>query len=31
VIGRVAKFDEIPQAIDAMAKRGTTGRTIVML
>ncbi|MBM4381990.1 MAG: zinc-binding dehydrogenase [Deltaproteobacteria bacterium] len=31
VIGRVAKFDEIPREIHALATRATTGRTIVML
>jgi NADPH2:quinone reductase len=31
VVGRVAKFDEIPGAIAALASRETTGRTIVML
>jgi NADPH2:quinone reductase len=31
VIGRVAKFEEIPAAIAALANRETTGRTIVML
>ena len=31
VIGKVASFDEIPQAIDAMAHRRTTGRVIVVL
>jgi NADPH2:quinone reductase len=31
VIGRVAKFDEIPDAISALANRETMGRTIVML
>jgi NADPH2:quinone reductase len=31
VIGRVAKFEEIPDAIASMADRQTTGRTIVML
>ena len=31
VIGRVAKFEEIPREIHALAMRGTTGRTIVML
>jgi NADPH2:quinone reductase len=31
VIGRIAKFEEIPGAIAAMANRETTGRTIVML
>jgi NADPH2:quinone reductase len=31
VIGRIAKFDEIPDAITALASRETTGRTIVML
>ena len=29
VIGRVAKFESIPAEIDAMARRETTGRTIV--
>lgn len=31
VIGRVAKFEQIPEAITALANRETTGRTIVML
>jgi NADPH2:quinone reductase len=31
VIGRVATFDELPDAIDSMAKRGTTGRVIIQL
>jgi NADPH2:quinone reductase len=31
VIGSVAKFEEIPREIHALATRGTTGRTIVML
>jgi NADPH2:quinone reductase len=31
VIGRVAKFEEIPDAIAALANRETTGRTIVLL
>jgi NADPH:quinone reductase len=31
VIGSVIGFDEIPAAIDAMAKRRTTGRTIALL
>jgi hypothetical protein len=31
VIGRIAKFEEIPAAIAAMANRENTGRTIVML
>jgi NADPH2:quinone reductase len=31
VIGRIAKFDEIPREIHALASRETTGRTIVML
>jgi NADPH2:quinone reductase len=31
VVGRVAEFDEIPQAIEAMANRETTGRTIIKL
>ena len=31
VVGRVAKFDEIPREIHALATRATTGRTIVML
>jgi NADPH2:quinone reductase len=29
VIGRVATFDELPQAIHAMGQRGTTGRVII--
>ena len=31
VIGRVAKFEEIPDAIAALANRETTGRTIALL
>ena len=31
VVGRVAKFEEIPDAIASLANRETTGRTIVML
>jgi NADPH:quinone reductase len=31
VIGRVAKFEEIPDAIASLANRETVGRTIVML
>jgi NADPH2:quinone reductase len=31
VVGRVADFAELPAAIDAMAKRETIGRTIVMV
>jgi NADPH2:quinone reductase len=31
VIGSVVAFEEIPAAIDAMARRRTTGRTIVMV
>jgi NADPH2:quinone reductase len=31
VIGRVIGFDDIPEALEAMANRETTGRTIVML
>jgi NADPH2:quinone reductase len=31
VIGSVVPFDELPAAIDAMGKRQTTGRTIVMV
>ena len=31
VIGKTATFEEIPEAIDAMARRATTGRTIVVL
>jgi NADPH:quinone reductase len=29
VIGRVVEFDDLPAAIEAMANRQTTGRTIV--
>lgn len=29
VVGEVAPFDELPRAIDAMSRRGTTGRVIV--
>jgi NADPH2:quinone reductase len=31
VIGQVVRFDDVPAAIDAMANRKTTGRTIVSL
>jgi NADPH:quinone reductase-like Zn-dependent oxidoreductase len=31
VIGQTARFAQIPAAIDAMGKRATVGRTIVML
>jgi NADPH2:quinone reductase len=31
VVGRVIGFEEIPEAIEALADRGTVGRTIVML
>ena len=31
VIGRIAKFEEIPDAIASLANRETTGRTIAML
>lgn len=31
VIGRVVEFDEIPAAIDAMARRDTVGRTIALI
>jgi NADPH2:quinone reductase len=31
VIGRVVDFEEIPAAIDAMARRETVGRTIALL
>ena len=31
VIGQVVGFDEIPSAIDAMARRATVGRTVVMV
>jgi NADPH2:quinone reductase len=31
VLGDVVGFDDIPQAITAMAERRTTGRTIVLL
>jgi NADPH2:quinone reductase len=31
VIGRVVGFEEIPSAIDAMARRETVGRTIAMI
>ena len=31
VIGRVIGFEEIPSAIDAMARRETVGRTIAMI
>ena len=31
VVGRTATFEEIPRAIEAMANRNTTGRTIILL
>jgi NADPH:quinone reductase-like Zn-dependent oxidoreductase len=31
VIGAVIGFDEIPEAIEAMANRETVGRTVVVL
>jgi NADPH2:quinone reductase len=31
VIGSVVGFDELPTAIDAMGRRATTGRTIVLV
>jgi hypothetical protein len=31
VVGEVIGFDEIPSAIDAMARRETSGRTIAIL
>jgi NADPH2:quinone reductase len=31
VVGSVVDFDEIPEAMEAMANRETVGRTIVML
>jgi NADPH:quinone reductase-like Zn-dependent oxidoreductase len=31
VIGRVVDFEEIPSAIDAMARRETVGRTIALV
>ena len=31
VVGQTASFDEIPAAIDAMARRATVGRTVVMV
>jgi NADPH2:quinone reductase len=31
VIGRVVDFEELPEAIDAMARRETVGRTIVLI
>ena len=31
VVGRVVGFDEVPQALDAMARRDTIGRVVVML
>jgi NADPH:quinone reductase-like Zn-dependent oxidoreductase len=30
VIGRVVDFEEIPVAIDAMARRETVGRTVAL-
>jgi NADPH:quinone reductase-like Zn-dependent oxidoreductase len=31
VVGRVAAFEEIPEAIDAMAHRNSIGRTVIVL
>ncbi len=31
VVGRTAAFEEVPEAIDAMARRESTGRTIILL
>jgi NADPH2:quinone reductase len=31
VVGQTVPFDELPAAIDAMANRGTTGRTVVLV
>jgi NADPH2:quinone reductase len=31
IVGQTAPFEELPAAIDAMARRATTGRTIVMV
>jgi NADPH:quinone reductase-like Zn-dependent oxidoreductase len=31
VIGQVVGFEEIPSAIDAMARRATVGRTVVLV
>jgi NADPH2:quinone reductase len=31
VVGQTVPFDQLPTAVEAMASRGTTGRTIVML
>jgi NADPH2:quinone reductase len=31
VVGQTARFDQLPAAVDAMARRATTGRTIVMV
>ena len=31
VVGKVVEFEEIPAAIDALARRQTMGRTIVKL
>ena len=31
VIGRVVDFEDIPSAVDAMARRETVGRTIAMI
>jgi NADPH2:quinone reductase len=31
VIGRVVDFEEIPAAIDAMARRDTVGRTVALI
>ncbi len=31
VIGQVVPFDELPVAVDAMARRATTGRTIILV
>lgn len=31
VVGRTVQFDQLPAAVEAMARRATTGRTIVMV
>jgi hypothetical protein len=31
VIGRVVDFEEIPAAVDAMARRDTVGRTVALI
>ena len=31
VVGSTPAFDQIPEAIDSMARRQTTGRTVVLV